>query len=444
MAISLTLSMDSAPSLDLRNADDFARYVLGVEPHPKQAEWLRARARVKVGCMGRRFGKSFAESVDLIWFAVCNPRSTQFVIAPTADQSHVIMNYVERMLAESPILGASKRINVVKSPFPAVTIGDSEIHARSAGDSGKNVRGHGADRLVLDEAAYINSRVRDAIAPMLADSAIGETILISTSFGHNHFWEEFTRGQAKEDGYLSFQFPSSDNPHVSRSYLEQQRRQMTDLAYRVEYEAEFAEDQNAVFPWSLIERCEAENVDTEPKTGHTYVIGWDPAQFTDRSGVAVLDVTSRPWQLVHCTDIAGRDYPVQEAEIKRLQDRYNGAFVLLDATSHAPVLQHLQAAGVRAEGFTFTNTSKRELIDGTVLAMEQGDLVFPLIPDLVDEMKWYRYEMTASGNVKLGAAENHHDDLVTALALAVFAISSRPRPVTAPPSSLSAPSRWRG
>lgn len=421
----------------------FAKKFLGIDLFPEQQRWLETRSRVKVAACGRRWGKSYAEAIDLLWMACGIPESVQFLITPTYDQADTIFSYAVSMVKGSQLL-APHVAQVVRSPFPFIQMDNgATINARSAGEEGKNVRSKGADRVLFDEAAFIPAAARQAIDPLLANSPIAERVYISSPFGKNYFWELYTRGDPPNREYASFRFPSSSSPHVSVSYLAQQRLEMTALAYSVEYDAEFAENQNAVFPWTLIRSCNREDIEREPKTGRTYVIGWDPAQFTDRSGVAVLDVTSRPWQLVHCTDIAGRDYPVQEAEIKGLQDKYNGAFVLLDATSHAPVLQHLQAAGVRAEGFTFTNTSKRELIDGTVLAMEQGDLVFPLIPDLVDEMKWYRYEMTASGNVKLGAAENHHDDLVTALALAVFAISSRPRPVTAPPSSLSAPSRWR-
>lgn len=400
------------------NPDRFARDVLGVRLHAGQVEFLSTPAKVKVACCGRRWGKSYSTSVDLIHFAVMHAETQQFLIAPTHDQAGIIFRYVERMLRGSAI--AELVAKVVYSPFPEIRLQNGAvIRARSAGHDATNVRGHGADRIVMDEAAFIPQAVYETVTPLLANSAYGELVLISTPFGMNHFYEYWTRGQDGSGEVRSFRFPTSSSPYVTPRYLEQQRREMTQLAYQVEYEAAFAEDQNAVFPWSLIETCLADEIDVEPQADHRYVLGYDPAKYSDRSGVAVLDITDEPWRVLHTLDISGRDYLTQAAQIETLCRQYHDAPVLLDATSHDQMLEHLLAKGVRAFGYRFTNESKRELIDGLVLTMERAGLRFPRYPALLDELKYYRYELTASGNVKLGADDAHHDDLVTALALAV-------------------------
>ncbi|MGH2447439.1 MAG: terminase large subunit domain-containing protein, partial [Chloroflexota bacterium] len=306
------------------------------------------------------------------------------------------------------------------TPFGEVSlVNGSSIHARTAGqDGGVKARGREADRVVIDEAAYVPGRViTDVVGPFMATSDHAELILISTPFGRNHFSDYFERGQAGVAGHRSFQFPTATHPGLRPGYLEEQRAQMTDLAYRVEYLAEFAEDQNAVFPWSLIESC-LSDLPRGPRPNRQYVIGYDPAKYSDRSGVAVVDVTESPYALAEILDISGRDYLTQTRIISELSATYH-APVLLDATSHDQLLEQLLADGIEAEGYRFSNESKRELIDGLVLTLEQHGLLLYSDSDLLDELKYYRYQLTAAGNVRLGATESHHDDLVTALALAV-------------------------
>jgi phage FluMu gp28-like protein len=401
----------------------FAAKVLGVTPHGGQAVWLENRARIKVACCGRRWGKSLSESIDLLWLAVTAGGTEQFLVAPTYDQAQTIFTYAETLLRNGR--AASQIVKIVRSPFSEIQARGlngklSVIYARSAGDTGKNIRSKGADRVVWDEAAYVSPVARAAISPLLATSEHAQQVYISSPFGKNFFWELFIRGQSGDPDVASFQFPSSSSPYVQRSYLEQERLTMTARQFDVEYNANFSDDQNAVFPWSLIERC-IDGELAEPQAGHRYVIGYDPAKWADRSGVIVLDVTETPWQVVAIEDIAGRDYiEAQLPAVKLLSTRYNGAAVLLDSTHNEPLLEMFRREHIPVEGFNFSNASKNELISNLVIAMEQDRLTFPNYRDLVTELTYYRFVLTVAGNVKLGADERHFDDLVTALALAVW------------------------
>ena len=51
-----------------------------------------------------------------------------------------------------------------------MNIGGSVIMARTADEDGRNLRGHSADRVIVDEAAYVkDSVILEVISPMLAD-----------------------------------------------------------------------------------------------------------------------------------------------------------------------------------------------------------------------------------------------------------------------------------
>jgi hypothetical protein len=223
----------------------FSHFVLGVTPHTTQAAFLECRAPVKVAACGRRWGKSTAAALDVLHLAVVGDAegrpTTQMVVAPTADQTTIIADHVERLLTGGPLSGLVA--NITHAPFSEITLASgSVILARSAGYDGKYLRGRAAHRVVVDEAAFVPERtVQEAILPMLADSG-GQLVLISTPFGRNAFWEAFVRGQGGDPSCRSFQFPSQQNPHISAAYIAAQRDTMTELQWRAEWLAEFLDD----------------------------------------------------------------------------------------------------------------------------------------------------------------------------------------------------------
>ncbi len=68
---------------------------------------------------------------------------------------------------------------------------------------------------------------------------------------------------------------------------------------------------------------------------------------------------------------------------------------------------------------------KRELVRGLVTAFENGRLKIakglPLAGALIDELQAFRVTLTAKGRDTYAARSGEHDDLVLAVALAVWA-----------------------
>lgn len=78
------------------------------------------------------------------------------------------------------------------------------------------------------------------------------------------------------------------------------------------------------------------------------------------------------------------------------------------------------------------NVGKAELVNRVQVEMQTArlgtSLAIPHVDKLVHELKEFRAKPTASGHMSFNAREGQHDDLVLALALAVFG-ALRPRPV---------------
>lgn len=260
---------------------------------------------------------------------------------------------------------------------------------------------------------------------MLADRN-GRLVMISTPFGKNHFYRAFMRGQSGDERCISFTFPSWSNPHISRDYIEQQRRELAPRQFAVEYGAQFVDDQSSVFAWDEIESA-ARHYDQFPGQGiaDCVVAGIDWARYSDYTAVVALGVVGGLWRVVAIDRFHRMSWSAQVervAEFLRLH-RVNAA--LSDSTSIGDTLLEqlrlrLWESGVdcAVEGYMFTNSSKRELVDHLALKLAQRSIAIPRDEQLMRELQYFEYELTDSGNVRMNARSGCHDDLVIALALA--------------------------
>ena len=244
--------------------------------------------------------------------------------------------------------------------------------------------------------------------------------------GKNHFYDTYLKGQSKEfEDYSSYRFPSIANPHISHEFIEKKRREYGEnsIIFRTEYLAEFVEDQNAVFRWQDIQKNIA-NIELieRGEQNRSYAIGCDLAKYQDYTVIVILDVTEKPFKLVNFQRFNRRPYAETILRIKDLYKRFNYAKVLIDSSGVGdPILEDLQDIG--AEGYVFTSKSKVQLIQRLQAAIENGEIQYPYIEELIKELQFFEYQLTRQG-IKMEARSGMHDDCVIALALAVYTADS--------------------
>ena len=428
-----------------------------------QKLWLANDSRVKVAACGRRWGKTEAAAVDAATFAIVNPGSVQMIVSPTYDQSRLIFDTIQRLILDCSLTRYIAK--VTKTPYPRLQLRRSLIMARTADEDVRNLRGHSADRVIVDEAAYVKDAVlEEVISPMLADRN-GQLVMISTPFGKNHFYKAFVKGaecrvpgagfgqpvdgeQAKNSEadsvegaggfnrppapgtwplYSSFRFPSWENPHISREYIEFQRNVLTPRQFAVEYEAEFLDDQASVFSWdsiqSAVELGKSPSASDEP----WIVAGVDWARYSDYTAVVVMDAGSSPSRVIAMDRFHQLSWEAQVARVTELLLRHQVRAVLTDQTSIGdPLMEQLRrsiwnrGADLSIDGLTFTNQSKREIIDHLVIRFANKELAIIDDEQLIRELQYFEYELTTAGNVRMNARSGYTDDLVVALALAAW------------------------
>jgi hypothetical protein len=402
-------------------------------PHAAQMEIHQARdARFRTVCTGRRFGKTMCMAAEILDRGGGDPPSP----AETPDHAGY---------------GAAGRVRDYGWVAPTYTVADRGIDAfrliapefvrivgrmparaefeGAAGacrvwflsaDNPDGIRGFGFRGLVVDESAAIPVNVWNyVLRPTLAQT-LGWGVFISTPAGRNWFYDMFTRGVERQPGFRSFTFPSNVSPYFPAQEWEEARRTLPEDVFRQEYMAEFLEDSAGVFRG--VDGCliPGETLNSQRSTLNSQVVvGCDVAKHTDWTVLVVIDAkTGRCLEMERFNQL---DWPVQRERIAAFARRWRARLVM-DATGVGdPVFDDLCRVLPQVEGFKITGASKRELVQGLMVAVEQRRVSWPASWDVMTaEMKRYEYEIGPTGQVSYSAPAGYHDDCVMALALAVW------------------------
>jgi hypothetical protein len=299
----------------------------------------------------------------------------------------------------------------------------TEIEFKSADSKDTTLRGAGLDWAILAEAARIPQEAwEQGIRPALSDR-LGRAVFGSTPKGRNWFYYAYLLGQGEDKDWRSWHLPSNSRPSFPPQEWEDLKRTLPQMVFRQEFEAEFLEDDAGVF--KNISAC-VKGKESEPEKDHHYVMGVDLARLHDFTVLTVMDTETR--HLVYFDRFNQVSWHYQKQKIELAARRYNNAKIMVDSTGVGdPIWGDLQKMGLRAEGYKFTQVSKRELIELLMLAIENKLITFPEIPVLINELRAYEIEILKSGKPRFGApeGENFFDDCVISLALAVMGMRAK-------------------
>lgn len=204
-------------------------------PTPGQLEVINSNARWRLVNCGRRWGKTTLAVNEMLAFASMKPKSLVVYYAPTFSQARDI---AWRMLKNfAPQYGSIKSINETRLE---IKINDSEIWLRGV-ENYESARGLGIHFLVIDEIAMMRnwySIWEEVLRATLADTS-GQALFCSTPKGYNHWYEMWEKGQKKEDGNISWTFPSVSNPYLKQEEIEAAHKELRLEAFEQEWEAQF-------------------------------------------------------------------------------------------------------------------------------------------------------------------------------------------------------------
>jgi PBSX family phage terminase large subunit len=240
--------------------------------HESQKQVASSKARFRVCCNGRRWGKTTLAVEEIKGKALAAPSRICY-IAPTIQQARDI---AWEMLKKElhPITVKSRESPSLEMEVLTKDLGKSTIYLRGW-ENIETLRGQYFDFLVIDEVASMKhfwSNWQEVIRPTLTDTQ-GEVLFISTPKGYNHFYDLFNF-ELKDNNYKSFHFTSYDNPYIVKEEIDQAKKEVSPERFSQEYLADFTKTEGLIY--KDFSR-KAHVVDTDPDDNYIneYIAGVD-------------------------------------------------------------------------------------------------------------------------------------------------------------------------
>jgi len=189
-----------------------------------------ADARFRVVVAGRRFGKTYLSTTELLRYAALGRNRNVWYVAPTYKAAKDI---AWDMLKDEVPKGWIRKIN--ESELSMRLVNGSVISLKGA-EKPDNLRGRSVDFVVLDEFADMKPETwTEVLRPSLSDKQ-GHALFIGTPKGRNHFYDLWTQDL---DDWASFQFTTLEGGNVPDYEIEAAKRDLDERTFKQEYEAAF-------------------------------------------------------------------------------------------------------------------------------------------------------------------------------------------------------------
>lgn len=294
-------------------------------PHAGQERFFSLPGRHRIAVCGRRFGKDVIAAI----LATDEARIGGKVlwIEPTDDQAQdaalEVWNYLEKNLITKDNPDGEWEYLATRKEFQHVSGG--KIRFRS-GLVGRGLRGRGWTLILLNEAADIPEEVwRRDLAPTLLTTH-GRAVLLGTPRGKGNWLHKAFEAAARKTNWGRFQAPTRENPLLTLKELEEFREEMTEHEFREEFEAEFIDLENAVFP--DIERHLCGEPISNGRPGAWYATGIDVGQSAFSVCISIDTETNRAKSLTRWNHTP---WSISEARIRNHVKNFRGP-ALIDAT----------------------------------------------------------------------------------------------------------------
>lgn len=333
-------------------------------------------------------------------------------VAPVYQQAQIAFNRMKR--------GLPKGFARSNDSDMTLTLPNGAVLRFKSGEKPDNLYGEDVWAAVLDEASRMRVESFYAVRSTLTATRGPIRIIGNVKGRKNWFYQGCRKAEANEPGHSYHKIIATDAVAagvLAAEELEDARRALPEHVYRELYLCEPSDDGGNPFGLRFIGK------QVRPLTRMPPVVfGVDLAKSID-------------WTVIHGLDANGDTCLHERFQLpwKETMDRVRlicgHVPTVIDSTGVGdPIVEGLQrnTGGAEAsnfQGYKFTAQSKQMLMEGLALAIQQGSVYYPE-GVVVNELESFEYEYTRTG-VKYTAPEGQHDDCVMALALAVYARSSR-------------------
>lgn len=320
-------------------------------------------------CTGRQVGKTTIMSIKSAEYMIQHPNSRIIIVSLTEDQAKLIivmiLDYLEKNYKKMIAKGKNK-----PTQNKVMLINGSSALARPVGTTGDAIRGFTGDILIIDEASRMPEMVWTASKPTLLTTA-GKIWMCSTPHGkRGYFWEAF---QNKHGRFEVFHINSEDvikNRKVNDvwtetkrneaiRFLEEERRDMSELQYGQEYLGLFLDELRQYFDDKTIERATILKRPENNLTNQEKYMGVDIARLGgDECAYEIL--TRRETIIHHIESITRKNQLTTKTEqdILELDTKWNLGKIGIDAGSGSlgvGIFDHLIESRIKKKVIAMNN-----------------------------------------------------------------------------------------
>ena len=235
-----------------------------------QSEIFCSPSRFRAVVAGRRFGKTFLSTGEILRAAIGGSNRNCWYVAPTYGAAkEIAWDMLIQTIPEEYIQKTNETALTIK------LINGSVISLKGA-EKPNNLRGRALDFVVLDEFADMRPEAwNEVLRPSLSDRHTEESptraLFIGTPKGRNHFYDIWASGLDGAEGWDSFQYTTLQGGNVPQAEIEQARSDLDERTFNQEYCAEFVTYSGLIY-YAFSRELSVINIDDNNGTLH---IGMD-------------------------------------------------------------------------------------------------------------------------------------------------------------------------
>ena len=387
--------------------------VVGPDLHQGQlraVELIKGDSKYVTVVAPRQTGKSFLAMQVVLYWALNTPGAEIFWVSPIYAQAKKVFEQLYDAVHPSGLIKSANRSDVTIK-FK----NGSKIYFKSA-ERPDNLRGNTGSFMVVDEAAYMNDEVWKAVLRPIMLVRGKKVLFISTPRGSNWFKEHYDLGQSTDvetSEYASCRMHYRDNPFVDPQEIENARLTLPAAIFAAEYNGSFEDSGRNVF-----DLTNTKTFDRYPQPQGKVVCGIDLGRASDYTVATFMDSKG---QIVDIYRDNLRDWSEMVKAILERVKRWN-ASVLVEKNSIGDVIfEQIKKQWVDTHPFNTSSSSKKEIIEGLVLDLNEGNLILPsedLFSPMLFELNIYEYGYSPkTRQVTYSAPPSMHDDVVMSLAI---------------------------
>lgn len=360
----------------------------------------------------RQLGKSILCQNLLLYFCLNHSNSTSAYLAPVLSQSRKCYKDLIKAARDTGVI-ARKNDSLLELEF----INGSNIVFLSA-EQGDHIRGNTVKDgvLVIDESCYITDSIFDIAFP-LVDVHRCPIVMVSTPrFRTGRFYNLFCMGeQGTSKTTFSYDWAKYDTSALlSKEKLEEYRKIIPSIQFRMDYLGEFVEGEGSVF--TNFKECTYESI--SPSNKIWIGVDWGSGNGQDYTSISAINERG---EQVMCEYFNNLSTTQQIDKIASLLSPYSKCIqkIVPELNSIGSPMTELlkeKMPGINIQGETTTNESKLEMVSDLQVAFEQKNI--KLLPDDLQLNELSSYEATfnpRTKNISYNAPAGLHDDAIIAL-----------------------------